>query len=68
MSFFGTFLTRSGVISSVHSFADQILDQINLAFLVVMMLLFVALYTLRADGILPANVDKAWGPSVKRCL
>jgi cytochrome c-type biogenesis protein CcmF len=63
MSFFGTFLTRSGIISSVHSFAESAIGPNYLGFLAVLILGFAVLYYLRADAILPADVEKAWGPS-----
>ena len=68
MSFFGTFLTRSGVVSSVHSFAESSIGPNYLAFLATLMLLFVILYAWRAAAILPAEVDKAWGVSKETAL
>ncbi len=68
MSFFGTFLTRSGIVSSVHSFAESPIGPNYLTFLAVLMILFSALYAWRADAILPAEVDKAWGISKETML
>lgn len=68
MSFFGTFLTRSGIVSSVHSFAESSIGPNYLAFLAGLMILFVILYAWRADAILPAEVDKAWGVSKETAL
>jgi cytochrome c-type biogenesis protein CcmF len=68
MSFFGTFLTRSGIITSVHSFAESNIGPAYLRFLIVMLLGFVGLYAWRAHAILPPNVEKAWGPSRETAL
>jgi cytochrome c-type biogenesis protein CcmF len=68
MSFFGTFLTRSGVVSSVHSFAESAIGPNYLAFLAVLMVAFVVLYALRAHAVLPAETDKAWGVSKESAL
>ncbi|MCX6126018.1 MAG: cytochrome c biogenesis protein CcsA [Proteobacteria bacterium] len=68
MSFFGTFLTRSGIVSSVHSFAESPIGPNYLSFLGTAMVLFVGLYAWRAHAILPASTDKAWGPSRETAL
>ena len=68
MSFFGTFLTRSGIVSSVHSFAESPIGPNYLGFLAVLMMLFVALYAWRAHAVLPADTDKVWGVSKESAL
>lgn len=68
MSFFGTFLTRSGIVSSVHSFAESPIGPNYLSFLAVMLILFVGLYAWRAHGVLPADTDKVWGVSKESAL
>jgi cytochrome c-type biogenesis protein CcmF len=68
MSFFGTFLTRSGIVSSVHSFAESPIGPNYLMFLAVMMTLFIGLYAWRAHAILPADTNKAWGVSKESAL
>jgi cytochrome c-type biogenesis protein CcmF len=68
MSFFGTFLTRSGIVSSVHSFAESPIGPNYLAFLAVLMILFVGLYAWRAHAVLPADTDKVWGVSKESAL
>ena len=68
MSFFGTFLTRSGVVSSVHSFAESPIGPNYLAFLAGLLVLFVGLYAWRAHAVLPADTDKVWGVSKESAL
>jgi len=68
MSFFGTFLTRSGIVSSVHSFAESPIGPNYLGFLAVLMVLFIILYALRAHAVLPADTDKVWGVSKESAL
>lgn len=67
-SFFGTFITRSGVISSVHSFAESNIGYHYLFFLSTMFLIFVLVYAFRAPSILPADTGKAWGISKESAL
>jgi cytochrome c-type biogenesis protein CcmF len=68
MSFFGTFLTRSGIVSSVHSFAESPIGPNYLGFLAFLMVGFVILYAFRAHAVLPAETDKAWGVSKESAL
>lgn len=68
MCFFGTFLTRSGVVSSVHSFAESLIGPNYLRFLGALLLSFAALYAWRAHAILPPTADKSWGPSRETAL
>jgi cytochrome c-type biogenesis protein CcmF len=68
MSFFGTFLTRSGIVSSVHSFAESPIGPNYLGFLAVLLMLFVGLYAWRAHAVLPADTDKVWGVSKESAL
>ncbi len=68
MSYFGTFITRSGVISSVHAFAESPIGPNYLMFLAGLMLLSTFLYALRAPSILPMDADKVWGVSKESSL
>jgi cytochrome c-type biogenesis protein CcmF len=67
-AFFGTFITRSGVISSVHSFAQSPIGPNYLIFLSILMVLAAGLYAFRAPSILPTETDKAWGFSRESVL
>ena len=58
--FFGTFITRSGLMSSVHSFAESRVGPDYLIFLVGILIFTIALYILRAPSILPSNIQKQW--------
>src|SRR6185436_18246690 len=63
LSIFGTFITRSGVIASVHSFTQSNVGYFFLAFLVVILVLaFTLLYTrwplLEADAKLESMVSR----------
>lgn len=66
--FFGTFITRSGIISSVHSFAQSPIGPNYLYFLVGLLLISAMLYIYRAPAILPANPSKSWGVSKESAL
>jgi cytochrome c-type biogenesis protein CcmF len=68
MSFFGTFLTRSGIVSSVHSFAESPIGPNYLGFLATLMVIFIGLYAWRAHAVLPADTDKVWGVSKESAL
>jgi cytochrome c-type biogenesis protein CcmF len=68
LTFLGTFITRSGVITSVHSFAESSIGPNYLAFLSVMLLSTSALYAWRANRILPPETDKIWGVSKESAL
>ena len=67
-SFFGTFITRSGIVSSVHSFAESPIGPSYLIFLAAMLLVVALLYAFRAHSILPAEVGKVWGISKESAL
>ena len=67
-SFFGTFITRSGVISSVHAFAESPIGPNYLAFLASMLTVVSLLYGFRAHSILPAETGKVWGVSKESAL
>jgi len=68
MSFFGTFLTRSGIVSSVHSFAESPIGPNYLMFLSILMVMFIFIYAWRAHAVLPADTSKAWGVSKESAL
>lgn len=67
-SYFGTFITRSGVISSVHSFAQSPIGPNYLIFLAALGGVSLLLYALRAPAILPADSQKMWGFSKESAL
>ncbi|MCA9917974.1 MAG: heme lyase CcmF/NrfE family subunit [Anaerolineales bacterium] len=52
---FGTFVVRSGVISSVHSFAQSAIGPLMFGFLAFMLILTVALLFVRADALKSEN-------------
>ncbi|MDZ7374119.1 MAG: heme lyase CcmF/NrfE family subunit [candidate division KSB1 bacterium] len=65
LTILGTFITRSGVISSVHAFGKSSLGPMFLVFLVLMLtvsfgLLFRRLSTLRASGELRLALSEEW--------
>ena len=66
--FFGTFITRSGVISSVHSFAQSPVGPNYLYFLTGIALVTLLLYGFKAQSILPADTRKVWGYSKESAL
>lgn len=68
MSYVGTFLTRSGVVSSVHSFAESPIGPNYLAYLAGLVLTASAIYAFRAPSILPADTEKVWGVSKESAL
>ena len=61
MTIFGTFLTRSGVIASVHSFAQSDIGVYFLAFLGLVVLATLALGIWRRSHLLePTQIDSIW--------
>lgn len=68
MSFFGTFITRSGVITSVHSFAESNIGPNYLFYLAILATVALAFYAVRAPSILPAETEKVWGISKESAL
>ncbi len=67
-SFFGTFITRSGVISSVHSFAESNIGINYFVFLSILLFIFLMLFATRAHLLLPTGVAKVWGMSRESAL
>lgn len=67
-SFFGTFITRSGIITSVHSFADGNIGPNYLIFISLLLGASLLLFALRAQSILPADAGKVWGISRESAL
>lgn len=59
--YFGTFITRSGVISSVHAFGSGDVGINYLGFLAGICVLSMLLYGIRAPSILPSETEKVWG-------
>lgn len=68
LTFVGTFLTRSGVVSSVHSFAESPIGPNYLAYLAGLAIIATALYAWRAPLLLPAEAEKVWGVSKESAL
>ena len=68
MTFFGTFITRSGVISSVHAFGEGPIGPNYLQFLAVLAVSSCLLYAIRAPSILPSENEKVWGFSKESAL
>lgn len=67
-SFFGTFITRSGIIASVHSFAQSPVGPNYLIFLAIILFVAIILYIVRAPLLLPSNTEKVWGVSKESAL
>lgn len=67
-SFFGTFITRSGIITSVHSFADGNIGPNYLVFIAALLVGSFALFAARAQSILPPDAGKVWGISKESAL
>lgn len=63
LCYFGTFITRSGVISSVHAFGEGEVGINYLIFLVGICFISMVLYGVRAPSILPSETEKVWGVS-----
>lgn len=68
MCYFGTFLTRSGVVSSVHSFAESPIGPNYLTYLAGLILISSAIFAFRAPSILPSDTEKVWGISKESAL
>ena len=68
LTFFGTFITRSGVISSVHAFGEGPIGPNYLMFLAVIAMVSTVLYAIRAPSLLPAESEKVWGVSKESAL
>lgn len=68
MCYFGTFLTRSGVVSSVHSFAESPIGPNYLYYLAGFIFISTLIYAFRAPSILPADTQKVWGVSKESAL
>ena len=56
-SYFGTFITRSGIISSVHSFAQSDVATNYLAFLASFLIFMILVYAIKGRNPLKANFD-----------
>lgn len=67
-SFFGTFITRSGLVSSVHSFAESSIGPNYLVFLAALLAVVIVLFALRSHSIIPPETDKVWGVSKESAL
>lgn len=60
LTFLGTFITRSGVISSVHSFAESNIGPAYLTFVVVLFLFTVALISWRGQMLVREEAEDGW--------
>lgn len=68
MTFLGTFITRSGVIASVHSFAESPIGPSYLIFISSLLVGSILLFAVRSHSILPSEIDKVWGMSKESAL
>lgn len=68
MTFLGTFITRSGVITSVHSFAESTIGPSYLIFISSLLLLSLLIFAWRSHSILPSDIEKVWGISKESAL
>jgi cytochrome c-type biogenesis protein CcmF len=68
MTYVGTFLTRSGVVSSVHSFAESPIGPNYLSMLAGFVVICSAIYAFRAPSVLPSDTEKVWGVSKESAL
>jgi cytochrome c-type biogenesis protein CcmF len=68
LTFLGTFITRSGVISSVHSFAESNIGPAYLTFVVVLFLFTVALISLRGQQLVREEMEDGWRVSKESAL
>lgn len=68
LTFLGTFITRSGVISSVHSFAESNIGPAYLTFVVVLLLLSVLLVSARGHLLLREEAREGWRLSKEASL
>ncbi len=68
LSFLGTFITRSGVVSSVHSFAESPIGPNYLIFISLIVTISLILYFFRANSIVPTNQKKVWGFSKESAM
>ena len=66
-SYLGTFITRSGIISSVHSFAQSPIGPAYLSFLFVLAAVALVLYAIRAPKLSTPSA-KSWGISRESAL
>lgn len=68
LTFFGTFITRSGVITSVHSFAESPIGPSYLLFISGLLMVSSLIYGFRAHLVLPTDTGKVWGVSKESAL
>ncbi len=64
MTFFGTFITRSGVVTSVHSFGQGPIGPNYLAFLAVLLVFSLFFFGFRAQALIQ-RIPERFGGSVK---
>lgn len=68
VTFLGTFITRSGVITSVHSFAESSIGPSYLIFISSLLLISLLIFAWRSYSILPSDIEKVWGISKESAL
>lgn len=68
LTFLGTFITRSGVISSVHSFAESNIGPAYLTYIVVWTLIMIVLVALRGHLLQGAAQAQTWTVSKESTL
>jgi cytochrome c-type biogenesis protein CcmF len=68
LTFLGTFITRSGVISSVHSFAESNIGPAYLTFVVLLLLYTIVLVTMRGQLLVREDAEDGWRISKEAAL
>jgi cytochrome c-type biogenesis protein CcmF len=68
LTFLGTFITRSGVISSVHSFAESNIGPAYLTFVVLLLLYTIVLVSLRGQQLVREDAEDGWRISKEAAL
>lgn len=68
LTFLGTFITRSGVISSVHSFAESDIGPAYLTYIVVWTLIMIVLVSMRGHLLQGAAQAQTWTVSKESAL
>lgn len=68
LTFLGTFITRSGVISSVHSFAESDIGPAYLTYIVIWTLILLVLITTRGNLLQGAAQAQTWTVSKESAL
>ena len=68
LTFLGTFITRSGVISSVHSFAESNIGPAYLTFVIVLLFYSIVLIAMKGPRLVREEVEDGWQVSKEASL